>query len=62
MAPKNLECKEPFKIHVKDVILKSGAGFIVIIAGKIFTMPGLPKLPVAEKIDRDENGEIMGIY
>jgi len=60
--PKNLECEEPFKIHVQDVILRAGAGFIVIITGKIFTMPGLPKVPAAEKIDIDENGEIIGIF
>ena len=60
--PKNLECEEPFKIHVQDVILRAGAGFIVIITGKIFTMPGLPRIPAAEKIDIDENGEIVGIF
>jgi len=60
--PKNIECKEPFKIHVEDVILKAGAGFIVIVTGKIMTMPGLPKLPAAERIDIDENGEIIGIF
>ncbi len=60
--PKNLECKEPFKIHVKNVILKSGAGFIVVLTGNIFTMPGLPKVPASEKIDVDENGNIVGIF
>jgi len=60
--PKNLECEGPFKIHVQDILLKAGAGFIVIITGKIFTMPGLPKVPAAEKIDIDENGEIIGIF
>lgn len=60
--PKLLEIKEPFKIHVQDVILKSGAEFIVIITGKIMTMPGLPKEPAAENIDIDENGEIVGIF
>ena len=59
---KNLECKEPFKIHVRDVELKSGAEFIVVITGKIMTMPGLPKVPAAEKITIDENGEIEGIF
>ena len=47
---KNLLCLEPFKIHVKNVILKTGAGFIVILTGNIFTMPGLPKVPAAERI------------
>ena len=60
--PKNLECKEPFKIHIQDVILNAGAEFIVIITGKIFTMPGLPKVPAAENIDIDDNGNIVGIF
>ncbi len=59
---KDLLCEKPFKIHVRDVILKSGAGFIVILTGSIFTMPGLPKVPASEKIDIDENGEIVGIF
>ena len=59
---KNLLCEEPFKIHVKDVILKTGAGFIVILTGNIFTMPGLPKRPASENIDIDENGQIVGIF
>ncbi len=58
----NLECKEPFNIHVQEVILKAGAGFIVIITGKIMTMPGLPKVPASESIDIDENGNIEGIF
>ncbi|MBR0351205.1 MAG: formate--tetrahydrofolate ligase [Clostridia bacterium] len=60
--PKNLECKEPFNMHVRDVILKTGAGFVVVLAGNIMTMPGLPKVPAAENIDIDENGEIVGIF
>lgn len=59
---KNLECLEPFKIHVHDVILNAGAEFIVVITGKIFTMPGLPEVPAAEKIDIDENGKIVGLF
>ena len=59
---KNLECKEPFNIHVQDVILKAGAEFIVVLTGKIMTMPGLPKVPAAENIDLDENGNIVGIF
>lgn len=58
----NLECKEPFNIHVQDVILKGGAEFIVVLTGKIMTMPGLPKVPAAEKIDIDEKGNIIGIF
>ena len=59
---KNLICDEPFVIHVKDVVLKTGAEFVVVLTGNIFTMPGLPKEPAAEKIDIDENGEIIGIF
>ena len=59
---KNLECLEPFKIHVQDINLSAGAGFIVAITGKIFTMPGLPKVPAAENIDINEKGEIVGLF
>lgn len=59
---KNLECRKPFKITIRDVDLKAGAGFVVAIAGKIMTMPGLPKVPEAENIDVNENGEIIGIF
>lgn len=60
--PKNLECKEPFSIHVQDVILKAGAEFIVVLTGKIVTMPGLSRIPAAEHIDIDENENIVGIF
>ena len=60
--PKNLECKEEFKIHVNEIQLKAGAEFIVAITGKIMTMPGLPRVPAAENIDIDENGNIIGIF
>lgn len=59
---KNLECKEPFQIHVQDVLLKSGAEFVVVLTGKVMTMPGLPKQPAAEQIDVDDNGNIVGIF
>ena len=59
---KNLECTEPFKIHVKEIILKSGAEFVVAITGKIMTMPGLPRVPAAEQIDLDSDGNIVGIF
>lgn len=60
--PKNLECIHPFNIHIKDVVLKAGAEFIVIITGKIMTMPGLPRIPATENIDIDKNGNIIGIF
>lgn len=59
---KNLECKEPFSIKIRDVNLKAGAGFVVAISGKIMTMPGLPRIPAAENIDIDENEKIVGIF
>ena len=60
--PKNLECKDDYNINVRGVELKNGAGFVVVLAGKIMTMPGLPKVPAAESIDVDEDGEIVGIF
>lgn len=59
---KNLLCEEPFKIHINEINLKAGAEFIVAKSGKIFTMPGLPRVPSAEKIDIDENENIIGIF
>lgn len=59
---KNLECKGDYNITIRDIHLKTGAGFVVALAGKIMTMPGLPKIPSAESIDIDENGEIVGIF
>ena len=59
---KNLECKEPFNITIRDINLKAGAGFVVAISGKIMTMPGLPRVPAAENIDIDKNGNIVGIF
>ena len=60
--PKNLLCEDPFKIHVKEVVLKNGAEFVVVKAGKIMTMPGLPRVPAAESICLDENGDVEGIF
>lgn len=59
---KNIEGIKPYNITVRDVELKAGSGFIVVLSGKIFTMPGLPKVPAAEKIDIDKNGNIVGIF
>ena len=52
---KNLECNEPFSIHIREIHLRAGAEFVVAIAGKIMTMTGLPKMTAAEKIDLDED-------
>ncbi len=59
---KNLDETSKYKIHIRDIELKTGAGFIVALAGKIMTMPGLPKVPAAEGIDIDEKGNIKGIF
>jgi formate--tetrahydrofolate ligase len=47
---------------VREVRLAAGAGFIVAICGEIMTMPGLPKVPSAEHIHLDENGQIEGLF
>ena len=52
---------EGFKITVRDIIYKGGANFIVAVAGEIMLMPGLSKVPCAEHIDIDENGNISGL-
>lgn len=57
-----LGAPEGFEITVKNVKLSAGAGFIVVLTGDIMTMPGLPKVPSAEKIDVDENGKISGLF
>lgn len=53
---------EGFDITVREIRLSAGAGFIVAITGEIMTMPGLPKVPTAEKIDIDEKGVITGLF
>ena len=53
---------EHFSITVRDVRLSNGAGFVVVYTGDIMTMPGLPKVPAAEKIDVDSNGKITGLF
>ena len=53
---------EGFTITVSKVKISAGAGFIVVQTGDIMTMPGLPKVPAAEKIDIDENGVITGLF
>lgn len=51
-----------FRIMVRDMTVSAGAGFIVVLTGAIMKMPGLPKLPAAERIDVDENGIISGLF
>ena len=51
-----------FALHVRDARLSAGAGFIVALTGEIMTMPGLPKVPAANAIDVDEQGNILGLF
>ena len=51
-----------FEVTVRNLKISAGAGFIVALTGEIMTMPGLPKVPAAEKIDVDENGKITGLF
>ena len=60
--PAKLGRPEGFTLHVSEVKLSAGAGFIVVLTGSIMTMPGLPKAPAAERIDIDENGVITGLF
>lgn len=53
---------EGFPIHIRDVYVSAGAGFVVAITGTIMTMPGLPKKPAAENVDVDTNGQITGLF
>ena len=60
--PTKLGAPENFTVTVKNVKVSAGAGFVVVLTGDIMTMPGLPKVPAAEKIDVDENGKITGLF
>ena len=60
--PKKLGAPKDFDITVRGVKISAGAGFIVALTGEIMTMPGLPKVPAAVKIDVDENGKITGLF
>ena len=60
--PSLLGKPENFNITVRDIRLSNGAGFIVVYTGDIMTMPGLPKVPAAEKIDVDSTGKITGLF
>ncbi len=57
-----LGAPENFRVTVRNLKISAGAGFIVALTGEIMTMPGLPKVPAAEKIDVDENGLITGLF
>lgn len=60
--PTKLGRPENFTVSVSKVKISAGAGFIVVQTGDIMTMPGLPKVPAAEKIDIDDNGVITGLF
>ena len=60
--PTKLGAPEGFTVTVRNVKVSAGAGFIVVLTGDIMTMPGLPKVPAAEKIDVDSNGKISGLF
>lgn len=59
---KLLGCPKDFRITVRGITVSAGAGFIVALCGNMMKMPGLPKVPAAEKIDVDENGVIHGLF
>ena len=60
--PKLLGAPENFTVTVRNLKVSAGAGFLVALTGDILTMPGLPKVPAAEKIDVDEHGKISGLF
>ncbi len=60
--PTKLGAPKGFIVTVRNIKVSAGAGFIVALTGDIMTMPGLPKVPAAEKIDVDENGKISGLF
>ena len=60
--PTLLGAPKGFTVTVRNLKVASGAGFIVALTGDIMTMPGLPKVPAAERIDVDENGVISGLF
>ena len=60
--PSLLGRPENFDITVKEVRVSNGAGFIVVLTGDVMTMPGLPKVPAANRIDIKDNGEIVGLF
>jgi formate--tetrahydrofolate ligase len=60
--PRKLGRPVNFRIKVRNVKVSAGAGFVVVLTGEIMTMPGLPKVPAAEKIDVDNSGKISGLF
>ena len=60
--PAKLGAPTGFTLHVRDVRISAGAGFVVVLTGKVMTMPGLSKRPAAERIDVDDDGNITGLF
>lgn len=60
--PTKLGAPEGFTLHVRECRMAAGAGFVVVLTGKVMTMPGLPKRPAAENIDVDDEGNITGLF
>ena len=60
--PKALGAPVGHTLHIRQVRLSAGAGFVVAFAGDIIAMPGLPKVPAAENIDVNEAGQITGLF
>ena len=60
--PQKLGAPEDFTVTIRKVKVSAGAGFVVVLTGAIMTMPGLPKVPAAEKIDVDPDGRIVGLF
>ncbi len=60
--PTKMGAPEGFTLHVREARVSAGAGFVVVLTGKIMTMPGLPKKPAAENIDVDADGNITGLF
>ncbi|MFN0014112.1 MAG: formate--tetrahydrofolate ligase, partial [Saprospiraceae bacterium] len=60
--PKKLGAPSGHIVNIREVRLSAGAEFVVMVCGDIMTMPGLPKVPSAEKIDVDANGKVVGLF
>jgi formate--tetrahydrofolate ligase len=60
--PEALGAPTGHEVHIRDVRLSAGAGFVVAICGEIMTMPGLPRHPAAERIGLDPDGRIEGLF
>ena len=62
MTRQNSVHRQISRVTVRNLKVSAGAGFVVALTGEIMTMPGLPKVPAAERIDVDETGKITGLF